>query len=102
ALVPSGATLELIHHSIEGIADDDGQRVGAMLPGIVGDVANDGQVGRNEVVAGLPWLARNAGGNDQHIGPGAVRPARRTRYLGVCTAQRGRLLQVESFALGKL
>ena len=81
-----GAALELVDHGVERIGDDDEERVRAVFFGVVGDVADDGQVDGDEVVAALPGLARHAGGHDDDVGAGAVgpvgradRPRRRSR-----------------------
>jgi hypothetical protein len=45
------------HHHVEGVRDDDGERVGAVLLRVLGDVLDDREVDADEVVAALAGLA---------------------------------------------
>jgi hypothetical protein len=51
------ATLKLVDHRVERVRDHDHECVGAVLLGVVGDVANDREVDADEVVAALAGLA---------------------------------------------
>ena len=61
----AGAALVLVDHRVERVRDHDHERVGAVLLRVVGDVADDREVRRDEIVAALAGLARDAGGDDE-------------------------------------
>src|SRR5690606_9489400 len=51
--------LILIHHRIEGIADDDGESIGAVFLRVLCNVSDDGDIDANKIISTLTWLARN-------------------------------------------
>ena len=71
----AGDALELVDHRVERVRDDDDERVRAVLLRVVRDVADDRQVRRDEVVARLPGLARDAGRDDEDVGALEVAPS---------------------------
>ncbi len=58
-----------------------------------------GRFVRDEVVARLPGLAGDAGGDDEDVGALEVRPVARAADVGVVAEDRAVLLEVERLAL---
>ena len=98
----AGDALVLVDHRVERVRDDDHERVRAVLLRVVGDVADDGQVDGDEVVARLAGLARDAGGDDEHVGAGEVGPVGRAADVRVVAEDGAVLLEVERLALGEV
>src|SRR6478609_7566065 len=97
----AGAALELVDHRVERVADHDHEGVRTMFLGVVGDVLDDRQVDAHQVVARLARLARDAGGDDQHVGAGEIFPVRGAGDLRVSARAGGRLLEVKSLTFGE-
>ena len=57
------------HHHVEWIGDRDDKRIGAMLFDRLADGRDHLGVGADQIVAAYAGLARDAGGDDDDIGP---------------------------------
>ncbi|KAI3480889.1 hypothetical protein L1887_56963 [Cichorium endivia] len=55
------------HGGVDGVGDDEEVGVGGDLGGLLGEVADDGGVGVEEVVTGHAGLAGHAGGDDDDL-----------------------------------
>src|SRR4029079_18642879 len=79
---------------------DEGVR--AMLLRVRRDVPDDRKVRRHEIVARLAGLARDAGGDDEHVGAGEILPLRGAGDARVVAEDRAVLFEVERLALREL
>src|SRR4051794_4727355 len=96
----AGHLLELVHHGVERVGDDDDEGVGALRLQVLRDVADDLEVDAEEIVARHPRLARDAGGDDHDLRPGQVVPAGGAGDAGVVAEHGAVLLEIEGLALG--
>ena len=62
-----------VAHRVERVRDDDQDRVGRVLRGLLDDRLDDPRVLREEVVAAHPGLAGEARRDDDDVGAGRVR-----------------------------
>src|SRR5690606_10943588 len=94
--------LILIHHRIEGMADDDGESIGAVFLRVLCNVSDDGDIDANKIISTLTWLARNACRDNEHVSSFEVGPIGCTDHARVGATLGARLFQVESLTFGKL
>ena len=59
-----------VDHRVERVRHDDQHAVGALLDGFGGDLADDLDVGLEQLVAAHAGLAGDAGGDDDHVAAG--------------------------------
>ncbi len=86
-------------HHVERIGHDDNDRLGTMLFDLLRHLLDDIGVGANEVVATHPRLARDAGGDDDHLRSGNRSVVVRAHHAGIEALDGRRFPLVEAFAL---
>jgi hypothetical protein len=95
----AGHLLQLVHHRVQRVRDDDDEGVGRLGLQVLPDVADDLEVDRKQVVARHAGLARHARGDDDDVRAGDVVPARRAGDACVAAQHGAVLLEVERLAL---
>ena len=90
-----------VAHGVERVRDDDQDRVGRVLRGLLDDRPDDPGVLGEQVVAAHARLAGEAGRDDDDVRAGRVGVVVRAGDPGVVADDRGRLGQVEALALGQ-
>src|SRR5262249_57221917 len=71
----AGGTFGQGDHGVEGIGNDNDERIGGVLRDILGDFTHDLAVDAQQIVAAHPRLARHTGGDNADIGALDVRVA---------------------------
>ncbi len=87
------------HHRIERIGDDDDERVRRVLGDAFAGRLHDFEIDAEEIVAAHARLARHAGGDDAHIGPGDAGIIIGALERGILAEHRRRFRDVERLAL---
>ena len=96
----SGCLLQRPDHGVEGVGDADDEGFGRVFAQAGADLLHDLQIDLDEVVAAHAWLARHAGGDDDHIGILDLGVFVDALELGGEALDRRGLRQVERLALG--
>ena len=73
ALRDAGNLGEHIGQNVDGVADDDIDRIGSVLGDLLRDALQNVDVGLRQLKPGLAGAAGNAGGDDHDVGIGRVR-----------------------------
>src|SRR5918992_341895 len=95
----SGSRLRPRAHGVGGVRQHDHDRLGRLRDRLLGDRADDRLVLRHQVVAAHPGLARQAGGDHDHVRAGRLLVAVRPGDRRLEAEDRAHLVDVERLAL---
>ena len=87
------------HHRVERVGDADDERVGGVVLDALADRLHHLQVDAEQIVAAHAGLARDTGGDDDHVGAGDILVIVRPGDLRVEALDRAALRQIERLAL---
>ena len=88
------------NHHVERVGDDDHERIGAVGLNAGGDFGDHAGILGQQVVAAHARHAREAGGDDHHVGPGNGGVVAAARHQAVKAINRARLHQIQRLAGG--